>query len=146
MSFAPTFGSLGDFISIGILIKQVIQAVNDGKGSTVEYRSLVKELDTLDLVILQVSQACHAHLSGPEAFVLGDITSNITSQLQADINGFKEHIDKYKSTLGSDSTRRFRGAIERVRWLSEKEAVDKFYKKFNNHKMNLNLLLTVASL
>lgn len=146
MSFAPTFGSLGDFISISILIKQVSQSLNDARGSTVEYRSLFKELDTLDIVVLQVSQACHAYLSGSQAHVLGEMASGITGQLQADIKDLKDHIEKYKSTLGCDSVSRIRGAIGRLRWLSEKEAFGKFREKFSSHKISLNLVLAVASL
>ena len=36
MSFAPTFGSVGDFIAISILIKDTILALDDANGSVFE--------------------------------------------------------------------------------------------------------------
>lgn len=54
MAFAPTFGSFGDFISVGILIKDILRTFDHVRGSVAEYRSLIKELYTLDLSLLQV--------------------------------------------------------------------------------------------
>ena len=39
-----TFGSVGDIISICLIVKDLVAALNDSAGSTVEYREVIREL------------------------------------------------------------------------------------------------------
>jgi hypothetical protein len=55
MSFAPTFGSLGDFVTVCQLATQLGKALGDGYGgSSSEYQELRGGLDTLVQVLTHV--------------------------------------------------------------------------------------------
>ena len=58
MSFAPSFGSVGDFIAITLLIKDVINALDDATGSRSEYQQLIRELLSLEKAFLEVGLLC----------------------------------------------------------------------------------------
>jgi len=58
MSFAATFGSVGDFITICQLAAQLSKALGDGYGgSCTEYQDLRKELDVFVQALTQVSES-----------------------------------------------------------------------------------------
>jgi hypothetical protein len=50
-----TFGSVGDIIAVGQIAYALAQALKDSSGSGREYQGLVKELQTFDQALLQVS-------------------------------------------------------------------------------------------
>jgi hypothetical protein len=52
MSF--TFGSVGDIISICLIIKDLAVALDDSGGSSAEYRELRRELWALERALLEV--------------------------------------------------------------------------------------------
>lgn len=56
MSFTATFGSLGDFISVSILVKDILLALDDTGGSSHNYQEVVRELYILDTASLQVEK------------------------------------------------------------------------------------------
>ena len=51
-----TFGSVGDIISVCLLIKDLVDALNDCQGSAYDYQQLVREVRSLERVLLQVNQ------------------------------------------------------------------------------------------
>lgn len=54
MSAGVTFGSVGDINSLCIVIKDVVEALDDSKGSSAEYRGIIRELRALERVLLEV--------------------------------------------------------------------------------------------
>lgn len=51
MSFSPTFGSFGDFVSLVIIIRDLYSALSESSGSASEYQDIKDELDDVaDLV------------------------------------------------------------------------------------------------
>jgi hypothetical protein len=48
-----TFGSVGDIIAVGQIAVQLVQALSDSRGSTKEYRELMRELQMFDQALLQ---------------------------------------------------------------------------------------------
>lgn len=57
MSFDPTFGGLGDFVSIVVLIKDIVLALDGSRGSAKKYQDLVRSLDILSTTIEAVEKA-----------------------------------------------------------------------------------------
>ena len=54
MLVSVTFGSVGDIISIYIIIKDLVKALDDSRGSLAEYQEVIRELSALDRVLLEV--------------------------------------------------------------------------------------------
>jgi hypothetical protein len=52
-----TFGSVGDIIAVGQIACALAKTLNDSRGSAKEYQGLVKELQTFDQALLQVSSS-----------------------------------------------------------------------------------------
>jgi hypothetical protein len=45
---SATFGSVGDFLSISILVKDLLLALDDSRGSSRDYQEVVRKLYILD--------------------------------------------------------------------------------------------------
>ena len=58
MPFAPSFGSFGDFFTIVILIKNIINALDDATGSKSEYQHLIEALSSLVAAFQEVKLIC----------------------------------------------------------------------------------------
>jgi len=58
MPFAPSFGSFGDFFTIVILIKNIINALDDATGSKSEYQHLIEALSSLLEAFQEVKLIC----------------------------------------------------------------------------------------
>lgn len=54
MSAAVTFGLIGDIISLCLLVKDVVKALDDSRGSSSEYQEVIRELRALERVLLEV--------------------------------------------------------------------------------------------
>lgn len=146
MAFTPTFGSFGDFITVSILVKDILRAFDGVRGSTAEYLSLIKELHTLDLSLSQFDQICISHLSGAETYALKQSAMMTLDDCKADVECFKQQIHDYQAALGSESANVFERAAKKVRWLTKKHDIDQFRAKVVAHQIKLNLLLSMASL
>ncbi|KAK7755423.1 hypothetical protein SLS62_002650 [Diatrype stigma] len=83
------------------------------KGSASEYRSLVKELNNLDRIILEVHRTCQTHLSNPQ-YTLGIAAKDTAEKLEADCLAFKENIKKYDAGLVNGSVNLLRRAKKKV--------------------------------
>lgn len=59
MSFGITFGSIGDFITVAGLIRQIVSSLQDNGGSSSDYQELIRELDGLQPALNEVE-----HLKG----------------------------------------------------------------------------------
>jgi hypothetical protein len=52
---ASVFGfSIGDFVIIFYLIKDIVRALNNSKGSSKEYLQVISELQGLELALIQI--------------------------------------------------------------------------------------------
>lgn len=146
MAFAPTFGSFGDFISVGILIKDILRTFDDVRGSVAEYRSLTKELHTLDLSLLQVHHTCISHLPRPETHALKELATEIVDDCKSDVAAFKQQMEKYQTALGHESTNVLGRTARKVQWLTKTRDIDQFREKVKIHSIRLNVVLNSASL
>lgn len=146
MAFAPTFGSFGDFISVSILIKDILRTFDHVRGSVAEYRSLIKELHTLDLSLLQVHQTCISHLSEPTTYNLKELAIRTLDDCKSDVHAFKQKIEKYQAALGHESTNVIGRTAREVQWLTKKGDIDQFHAKVVAHGVSLNMILNMASL
>lgn len=51
-----TFGSVGDIISVSLLVKDILVALDDSRGSSAEYQGIIRELYILDRALLEIGQ------------------------------------------------------------------------------------------
>ena len=50
-----TFGSVGDIVSLCLLIKDLVKSLDNSRGSSAEYQAVIRELCSLDHALLEVA-------------------------------------------------------------------------------------------
>ncbi|KAH7183254.1 uncharacterized protein B0J16DRAFT_416356, partial [Fusarium flagelliforme] len=148
MDLGLTFGSVGDFIAITVLIRDIIEALDDARGSAKEYQDLVRELDTLR----QTFEAIQRTLEDPQLIdsleYLAKIARDTVAQINDCLNGFLGQICKYEPTLstGTSGKRNCLKAVGRkVQWKLNEREVEKFRAEVMGCTMALNVLLKVIT-
>jgi hypothetical protein len=143
-----TFGSVGDIIAVAILIKDLVEALDQCRGSQAEYRHLIQELRLLEDVLHEIDQLCHASVSigaaGFETVALHRTASKITENCRASIQAFTARLAKYDRALGADAQKAnaIKSAFAKIRWqVGEKEDVVRFRAEIAAQTTSLNVLL-----
>src|SRR5688500_750405 len=98
-----TLGSVGDIISLVLLVNRVLMALNDGRGSSAEYQEITRELIILDRVLLEVEQLAREHASTPELAALLQTAQECVANCQTSLKLFLERFEKYEGSLGDSS-------------------------------------------
>lgn len=141
-----TFGSVGDIISLSLLIKDLVKSLDKSRGSSAEYQAVIRELWSLDHAFIEaevLSQTCEqtAQLNALSATV-----KESAEQCRKSITTFKEQIKKYEKSLRCDGSGSFiRDTALKIRWqVSKKEDLAKFRAEINAHCFSINMLLTTT--
>ena len=135
-----SFGfSVGDFFTVGSLIKDICHCLKNSKGSTVEYQELLRELDCLKLAL------CHLDKlqSGSSSSFSLDSIKYAALSCRYPLEQFLQKIQKYDTSLGiwrKDGA--IKSTINKLRWgFSRKEEVVKLQSYINIHIGTINILL-----
>lgn len=147
-----TFGSVGDIIAVALLVKDLVEALDQSRGSQVEYRQLVQELRLLEDVLRKVDHLCNT--SGTSGFnyetvALHRTALQITDSSRKLIQTFTAKLTKYEKTLGTTSTQKsnaIQSAFAKVRWqVGEKEDVARFRAEIAGQATSLTILLSTTT-
>ena len=148
MELGLTFGSVGDFIAITVLIKDIVAALDDASGSAREYQHLARELDTLRLTIEEVKRTFEDPHLIHSLENLTQIALDTVAQINECLNGFLGQICKYEPTLsaGASGKRNCLKAVGRkVQWKLNEKEVEEFRAEAMGCTMALNVLLKVIT-
>lgn len=141
-----TFGSVGDIISISLLIKDLVKSLDEIRGSSAEYQSVIHELWSLDHALLEVEVLFRSSTKSIHLNALIQTAKQSAEHCHQCIFTFHEQIKKYRQTLQSrGSGSRIRDAASNFRWqVSEKEKLARFRAESSAHCLSLNMLLATA--
>ncbi|KAK8052713.1 hypothetical protein PG996_012014 [Apiospora saccharicola] len=145
MSFSPTFGSFGDFISLSILIKDIVIAVGDTHGSAADYRSLSAALDNMDAMLNQAHLLCNTHSTNSNIQTLQGIANHAIDSCRADLTLFLTCLRDYKSSLGDGHGNIFKKTSRKLLWLFKKGEIDTFHVKLIGHSASLNMMMGMVT-
>lgn len=67
-----TCGSVGDIISVSLLIKDLVKCLDESRGSSAEYQTVVRELWSLDRALLEVELLLRSCKQSAELRDLGE--------------------------------------------------------------------------
>jgi len=142
-----TFGAVGDIISVCILVKDLVELLDNSRGSPGEYRTLIRELWALDRSLLHIDILCRTYGNSSE---IGDIckdAQNVVQECQQSLEELCRRIQKYDASFQNDGSGNvIKDAAMKLRWhMSEKEAVIKFRNTISSHTSALNSLLATAN-
>ena len=141
-----TFGSVGDIIAVGLLIKDLIKCLDDSHGSFGEYQAVIRELWSLEHALLEVELLFLSNQVSGELNALQETVLRIAERCDICIRSYSERIKKYKGSLQAESSGNFvKNAAHKVRWnVSEKEPLAKFRAEIITHCLSINTLIASA--
>lgn len=141
-----TFGSVGDVITLGLLIRDVIKCLDDSRGSSAEYQAVIRELWSLDHALLEVELLLVSSQQSTELNALRETALRIAEKCEACISAFRDRVRKYRGFLGSNGSGDLLGtAVRKFRWaVSEKESLARFRAEIIAHCLSLNMLVASA--
>ncbi|CVL13455.1 hypothetical protein FPRO06_07789 [Fusarium proliferatum] len=129
-----TFGAVGDFISIGVLIKDFIELLDDSRGSVWEYNSLKQQLIFLRLNLDLAKRSYDEHYNAPQFQDIRTTLESVVDEAERRLEGIAVKVKKYTSTLSKDSTeRRIKRLARKVQWSLEKKETEKFLLDLNRY-------------
>jgi len=140
--------SVGDVIAVSILIKDVIKALDDSRGSATEYQEAIRELWALDKALLEVEHLSRTCETTIEMNALSCTARSAAKQCRVYISDFLDKIKSYNRNLGPrGSGNRLRDATKKLQWtFAQKDELAKFRTKVNGHASAINMLLITASM
>jgi hypothetical protein len=139
--------SVGDCISVCILIKDTIYALDSCRGSSAEYQEVIRELWALDRALLEVVNLAQSFDTTAELNALSHTARRMAEQCKSCIEGFLDRIEEYEGTLGKGgSGNKLRDVKGKVCWaLCGREHLGRFRAEINGHSSAINMLLITAS-
>lgn len=96
MSFDPTFGSFGDFLSIAILIKEICVALNESRGSARNYQDLIQQLEILAKAIQALAVYLSSQPTGSDSESVTIL--QIVEQIRILLEKFHDRLRKYAAS------------------------------------------------
>ena len=141
-----TFGSVGDIISVSLLIKDLVKSLDNSRGSSAEYQAVIRELWSLDHALLEVEVLIRSCQQTVQLNALSATVNQCAEQSRKCITSFHEQMKKFERGLKSGGSGSFiRDTALKVRWqVSEKEDLVKFRAEINMYCLSINMLLMTA--
>ena len=141
-----TFGSVGDIISLSLLIKDLVRTLDNSRGSSAEYQAVIRELWSLDHALLEVEAFTRSCDQTVQLNALSATANQCADQCRKCITNFHEHVKKFERSLQPGGSGNFiKDTASKVRWqISEKEDLAKFRAEIHAHCFSINMLLTTT--
>ncbi|KAF2029450.1 hypothetical protein EK21DRAFT_28594, partial [Setomelanomma holmii] len=144
-----TFGAVGDIISVCLLVKDLVEALDKARGSKAEYQSAIRELWILDRALLEIDLLTRTHGNGatPELRSLCETAKKAATRCRGLVSAFLERVKRYKSTFDeSERPNPLTNVTMIIRWhLGEKDALEQFRVEIAGTSSSLQMLLATAS-
>ena len=142
-----TFGSVGDIIAVAILVKDLVEALDQSRGSQTEYRQLIQDLRLLEDVLRKVDHLCNTSGTSGASFetvALHQTALKITTSCRNLIQAFAARLVKYEKGLGDNIQKKnvLKSAVAKIRWqVGEKEDAVRFRAEIAAQTTSLSVLL-----
>jgi len=157
--FVPFGFSARECVSVCLLIKDCVIALDSSRGSATEYQQVIRELWALEHALCEVVTLAEGFESTAELNALAGSAKRVADQCKECIEGFLKKVKKYQKSLAltyedtggttvSVSTKhQWRDAVGKLGWaLFMKDDLAKFRAEINAHSSYINMLLITASM
>ncbi|TIC95718.1 hypothetical protein CH35J_007903 [Colletotrichum higginsianum] len=146
MEFTLTFGAVGDFIAVIEVVRSIIVALDDCRGSVKEYRDVVQSLEVLEKTLQLVADLYEDQSPTNDLGDLRAIAMRCVEQIRLCLQGFGEKIQKFAPSLSNGGTKNvFKDVARKIQWKLEESDVDKFRAEVAGYTLSLNVLLEVTT-
>ena len=143
-----TFGSVGDIITLSLLIKNLAMSFDDSRGASAEYQAITRELSSLEHALLQVEEVFKAFNHSSNLSALDRTANQCVEQCRKSITKYKERTKGFERSLQAGGSRNiFRDTSSKLKWQAfEKDDLPKLRVEVHSHCIFINMLLTSAAL
>ena len=94
-----TFGSVGDVITLSLLIKNLAKSLDDCRGASAEYQAITRELSSLGHALSQVEEVFTTFNRSGELNALDRTANQCVEQCRECIVKYKERTKKFERSL-----------------------------------------------
>jgi hypothetical protein len=157
--FVPFGFSARECVSVCLVIKDCVLALDSSRGSATEYQEVIRELWALEHALCEVVTLAEGFETTAELNALAGSAKRVADQCKECIQGFLKKVKKYEKSLaisrehiggiaGSAGTRhQWRDVAGKLGWaLFMKDDLAKFRAEINAHSSYINMLLITASM
>ncbi|MCJ1457226.1 hypothetical protein MMC28_007593 [Mycoblastus sanguinarius] len=142
-----TFGSVGDIISVSLLIKDLVKCLDESRGSSAEYQDVIRELWSLDHTLLEVELLLWSCKQSVELSDLCKTANRCAEQCRKCIVDFQVKMKKYQGALqGGGTGNLIRDTTAKIRWHISEKDLAKFRAEITAHWSSMNMLLATAGM
>jgi hypothetical protein len=120
-----TFGAIGDFLSIALLVRDLALALDSVRGSSKAYADLV---DNLNIIDRTPQEADRVFRNLPEDDVSRSTAQMIARQMRKCLRQVERDIKYYQPSLVQDgSGNTFKDTVGKIQWrFDEEKDIDRF--------------------
>jgi hypothetical protein len=147
MEVTPTFGAIGDFISIVLLVKDIASALDECRGSSKAFRDLIAEIGLLRKALEQVARIYQGPTL-PNSFKdLQAIIHTTIDQTRKCLEDFCDRVTKKygKSLAERGSGSALKDIARKIQWKFEGKETEKFRSEVMGYRMSLEMFLQVTA-
>lgn len=142
-----TFGSVGDIISVCLIVKDLVDALHEAHGSSAEYQSLTHELRLLERSLLHVDMLARVCANSIELNALNATIKQTVDACKESVRLISERIAKFRKSLAKEgSGNSFKDSARKIQWhILKKDEVVRFRDEVMRHCSAINMLISTAS-
>ena len=143
-----TFGSVGDIITLSLLIKDLAKSFDDSRGASAEYQAINRELTSLEHALSQVEEVFKTLNHSGNLSALDRTANQCVGQCRESITKYQERTKKFERSLqAGGSGNVLRDAASKLKWQAfEKDDLPKFRLELHTHCNSINMFLNTAVL
>lgn len=142
-----TFGSVGDIIAICLLVKDLVAALDESRGSAANYKEVRLELVSLERALLEVEVLSRSHGSTTKLNALYATSRKAALDCRQPVEAFLARIKRYDTSFGDGASRNIiRNAAMKIQWqVSQKDEVTRFRAQIGAHSSSINMILATLN-
>lgn len=147
MELAFTFGAVGDFIALSVLIKDIIGALDDCRGSSKVYQDLIQSLVILDGALGEVDQVFRDPRRATIAHRLCTTALESVRQINDALQSFHDKLKRFRPSLGpGGSGNRLKDAAKKIQFKMDEKDINAAKGEIRAYTMALSVLLQAMTL
>ncbi|KAL8788879.1 MAG: hypothetical protein Q9195_007093 [Heterodermia aff. obscurata] len=140
MPFTP-IGSLGDVVALSLIIRDLIKALDDTKGSSVQYQEFSRKLWAFKRVVQEVETVCRKREDTVEMNALVGSICCVANQSRQCFKPFLKIIRSYRRSLSTGgSSNPVRDAFKKAQWwICRSDELSKLQTEIDDEKLHARL-------
>lgn len=143
-----TFGSVGDIISVCLIVKDLIDALDKSRGSASEYQEIIRELRCLERSLLEVEKLSREFDSSVQLNALCVTAKYTIDKCRSSVDGFFGKIRKYEKYLREEGSGNvMKDSTMKMKWqILRSSELAKFRVEVIAHYLSINAFIASAQL